>query len=256
MSLMTEMGLWLWLIGSWLALLLVQPQVHRRLQGFFYYLSGDPEHAMLLYSLALLPGVVLHEASHWLAARVLGVRTARISFRPKMQGNGVLRLGYVETQKTDFVREALIGAAPLAAGTAVVLLLGLSVLRIGEAGQQLAQGSWMSAGALALAAVRRPYAGVWLNLAFAVSNAMLPSPSDRRAWPWVGLTLLAASALAIYFGIGARLWGFLNPALQAAARGLASAFSFSAAMDLVAFPLLWGGEAVLARLRGLLLRRH
>lgn len=245
-----QAAVWLWLIGTWLALLLVQPQVHRHLQGFFYYLSGGLEPALLLYSLVLLPGVVLHEASHWLAAKLLGVRTARVSLHPKLQRNGVLRLGYVETQKVDFLRESLIGAAPLVAGTAVVLLLGLSVLRIGEAAQQLAQGSWASAGELALAAVRRPYAGVWLYLAFAVSNAMVPSPSDRRAWPWVGLTVLAAAALAVYFGVGLRVWGFLEPPLLAAARGLAYAFTFTVGMDLVAIPLLWAAESALARLRG------
>jgi len=245
-----QAAVWLWLIGSWLALLLLQPLVHRHLQGFFYYLSGGLEPALLLYSLVLLPGVVLHEASHWLAAKVLGVGTARVSVLPKLQRGGLLRLGYVETQKTDFVREALIGAAPLAAGTAAVLLLGLSVLRVGEAGQQLVEGSLSGAVSLAMAAVRHPYAGVWLYLAFAVSNAMLPSPSDRRAWPWVGLTLLVAAGLAIYFGFGLRVWGFLDPALQGAARGLASAFSFSAAMDLVAFPVLWAVETILARLRG------
>lgn len=244
-------AIWLWLIGSWLALVLLQPQVHRRLLGVFYQLTGRPAHAIVLYSLALLPGVVLHEASHWLVATGLGVSTGRVSFRPKLQSNGALRLGYVEMQRVDFIRESLIGIAPLLAGTVVVLVLGMSVLRIGDVGEQLTQGSWRTAGALVMVAVRRPYAGIWLYLAFAVSNAMFPSPSDRRAWPFVGVALMAATALLIYLGLGLRLWGVLVPALTGVAHGLASAFTFAAAIDLVAFPLLWCGELMLARLRPL-----
>ena len=62
----------------------------------------------------------MHELSHFLSAKILGVQTGRFSLIPQAQANGKLRLGYVETATGGFVRDALIGAAPLVAGSAFV----------------------------------------------------------------------------------------------------------------------------------------
>jgi len=51
-------------------------------------------------------------------------------------------LGYVETAKVAFVREALIGIAPLIAGSAVVVLIGYSRLAIGPLAMRSLPATW------------------------------------------------------------------------------------------------------------------
>ena len=51
--------------------------------------------------------------------------------------------------------------------------------------------------------LKAPDAWVWVYLIFAISNAMLPSQSDRRPWRAVALYMLAV-ALLFYFVVGVR----------------------------------------------------
>ena len=68
---------------------------------------------MAIFSFIFLPGVFLHELSHFIMAKLLGVRTGRFSLLPQSLPDGRLQLGYVETTRSDIVRDSLIGAAPL-----------------------------------------------------------------------------------------------------------------------------------------------
>ena len=77
---------------------------------------------LLFLAILYFPGTVLHELSHFLAAKLLGVPTGRISLIPKANENG-MEFGHVEIAKTDFVRRFLIGIAPFVSGTAVLATL-------------------------------------------------------------------------------------------------------------------------------------
>lgn len=190
----------LWLALALPALLLLQRWIHRHLRGLAYLMTGRMQWAILVYAIILFPGVVLHELSHWLVARLLGVRTGTISLLPQMQKDGTLRLGYVEyyrKRSLDPIRESLIGAAPLFSGTIVILLIGSHVFGVANftAAVQSADLDQLSSALTQL--FTAPDFLVWLYLIFAISNAMMPSPSDRRAWrPF--LILLAAGAVILY----------------------------------------------------------
>jgi len=58
-------------------------------------------------------------------AKVLRVRTGRFSIFPQSLPDGRLQLGYVETARSDVVRDSLIGAAPLIVGTLVIAYLAV-----------------------------------------------------------------------------------------------------------------------------------
>ena len=106
-----------------LILVFLQRWIHTHLHGVSLLLTGRPEWAVIVYAVVLFPGVFLHEASHWLAATLTGVRTGGVSLMPRHQPDGTLQLGYVEYYKGRTLgpfRESLIGAAPLIAGTAVI----------------------------------------------------------------------------------------------------------------------------------------
>ena len=125
---------WVYLDGlGWLLLMLgpllfAQRWLHREIQILFLLLTRKPVIALGLFSLLFFPGVLLHELSHYLVARLLGVRTGRFSLLPSLMADGKLRLGYVETAGSDVVRDALIGTAPLLSGGAAVAFLGINRL--------------------------------------------------------------------------------------------------------------------------------
>ncbi len=74
---------------------------------------------ILFLAILYFPGTVLHELSHYFAAKVLGVPTGRISLLPKFEETQV-ELGHVEIARTDFVRRFIIGIAPLITGICII----------------------------------------------------------------------------------------------------------------------------------------
>lgn len=248
---MTFFLVWLWLFITLLPLLALERWIHRHLQGVGLLVTRDPDLATILYSAFFLPGVALHESSHWLTAKLLGVETARVSLWPRRQPDGTLRLGYVETAKVDFVREALIGIAPLIAGSAVVVLIGYSRLAIGPLGEAIASGDVTSIWYGLVESFKSADALVWIYLIFAVSNSMMPSASDRRAWLPVSIALLVIGLVLYYFGVAPLVANSVGEPIAAGVRVVASAFSITIGFNLLIIPLIWLIETLLVRVTGL-----
>jgi hypothetical protein len=204
----------LWLILALGPLLILQRLLHREIQLIFLYITRRVDLAMALFSLLFFPGVLLHEGSHFLAARLLGVRTGGFSILPHLLPDGRLQLGYVETAAADPMREALIGAAPLLTGGLFVAFTGVSRLNLPELWVQLETGGLSALHNTSTALLGRQDFWIWFYLLFTVSSTMLPSASDRHAWlpiALVGGLLLALSVLA---GAGPWLMKNLAPPLD------------------------------------------
>ncbi len=152
-------------------LYVVQRALHRNLQIALHRLTGHPDAAVMLYWALLFPGVFLHELSHWLAALLLGVRRYRFAMWPQRSG-GQIRLGAVQLAEADPLRMSLIGAAPLIVGLSVISGIAL----------------WGSAWQMLRSLPQREWGWMGFYLIFTVGNAMWPSPSDRAAWPAIGIT--------------------------------------------------------------------
>lgn len=243
----------IWLALALPALLLLQRWIHRHLRGLAYLLTGRMDWAVLLYALVLFPGVLLHELSHWVAARLLGVRTGAISLFPKMQKDGVLRLGYVEYYRSRSlgpIRESIIGVAPLITGVIVVLLIGFHIFDIATLRGALQSGDVDQLSPALTRLFTAPDFLVWLYLIFAVSNAMMPSPSDRRAWPpFILILLVFAAALYILDRQQIIIAGIVEP--MATIFGyLALAFSLAIGVDIAVIFVLYLLEGLISRLRG------
>jgi hypothetical protein len=114
------------LLGLLAAELLMLRRGQRRL---FWRLGGGGKLRGVAY-LAVMPGTILHESSHWLACRMLAVPVGRTRlFRPRRHPDGSVGLGEVRHARTGPLRRALISVAPLVlvpAGLAAasVILLG------------------------------------------------------------------------------------------------------------------------------------
>jgi len=231
----------LWALAALLLLRWTGRQVHRHLQQLGWQVTGNRAVALVAYALLLFPGVVLHEVSHWLLARLLGVRTGRISLLPSRSRDGQLVLGSVEYHVAglDPVRESLVGAAPLIAGCAALFLIANHLYGVSAATQAFAGGEVRPILDLLVQGWHRPDFWLWFYLIFAVANAMMPSPADRRAWP--AFLALVALVVVILLILG---WGdWLLPRLVGASAGLAGALATTLTLTAGVNLLILGGLA-------------
>jgi hypothetical protein len=215
------------------AALALERMAHRRLQEVCILLVRNVDLATALYSVVLLPGVALHEASHALMAALLGVRVRRLSLRPERQRSGTIRLGYVEVLRSDTLRSSLIGAAPLFAGLAALLVIGMLVFDLEAVQLAVSEVSLAALVDALLALPRATDSWLWIYLVFAIANSMMPSASDVQAWPALiaGLALIGTAALVLG---GAPALAAFAPLALGALRWLTATFLLTAFINLLA----------------------
>lgn len=226
----------------------LQRWISQHVQGIGILLFNSSNAGMALLWFVLLPGVLLHEVSHWLMAKLLGVPTGRLRLSPTVQGKQVV-LGSVEVKRTDPVRDSLVGLAPFLAGTLALLAIGYWVFDAASLGLAWQRGAWGQMTELLLGAFQINDAALWLYLIFAVSNAMMPSPSDRESWRLVLVYLAVVAAVMLVFGWLPSLPASLVDALTGGLRLLTYAFALALLIDLVFAAALALLELLLSTLR-------
>ena len=232
-----------WTTLAWLAivlapLLVLKRWLGRHLQGLGLLLGGDPQTAILAQYLVLLPGILLHELSHVAAAALVGVKVKGFSLRPRATRGGTVRLGAVMVQQSDPVRESWIGLAPLLSGGAAILLLARWMFGIAPLPalrpEMLVENLFSY--------LRAPDAWLWLYLIFSVSNAMLPSESDRQQWGPVVMFLGLVTALVWAFGLVPQIPAAAKNWVLTGVRYLAYTLSLALGVDILFAALLYVGE--------------
>ncbi|MBL7162742.1 MAG: hypothetical protein ISS57_09055 [Anaerolineales bacterium] len=222
-----------WVLLALIPLIFLQRALHREMQAVFLLLTRRVDIALVIFSMIFLPGVLLHEASHYLMAKILRVRTGRFSLIPQRLGDGRLLLGYVETAPTDILRDALIGAAPLMTGGLFVAYAGRTRLGL--------LSLWDALSSLDLATAidgfsfvhDRPDFWLWFYLIVTVSSTMLPSSTDRRAWLPLIVVVALLLGLGILVGVGPWMLENIAPPVNEALRASAVVLAMSAAIHLV-----------------------
>jgi len=240
----------MWLLLILGPLLFVQRRLHRETQAVLLLITRHHEISLALFSLLFFPGVLLHELSHFITARVLGVRTGRFSLLPTPLPDGRLRLGFVETASVDFIRDAIIGVAPLLSGGLFVAYAGIQRLKLPLLWDSLASGNIPFKEALAAIPTQADL-WLWFYLAFTVSSMMLPSASDRRAWLPLTLVVVVLISMALLGGAGPWMMQHLAPALNQALRAIAVTFGISVFLDLALLLPMWVIRKLLNRFTGL-----
>jgi hypothetical protein len=230
-------------------LVVVSRWITRQVQLLGLHLTGDERAAQMTYYLLMLPGILVHEVSHVLMARLVGLRVGEFSVGPRPRNQTSIELGSVTISRADVFRESLVGLAPFLSGTAVLVLVGYRVFDVGALSQA---GSAAGAGGLARALPglwQVPDFWLWAYVIFVVSNAMMPSPSDRQPW------LLAGIYLAVALG-GVYLLAGLPAMPEALARWAAGvlqvltlSFLFTLVLDLAVAAAMWIAEAVILALQ-------
>jgi hypothetical protein len=240
----------LWLLVSLVALVLLQRLLHREIQAFFLILTRRPGLTQVLFALIFLPGVFLHELSHFITAKLLRVRTGRFSLIPQAQPDGRLRLGYVETASGGFLRDALIGVAPLVTGSLFVAYMAIYRMQLLPLWDFVRIGDWSQFWAVLSAVPKVPDFWLWFYLTFTVSSTMMPSASDRQAWLPVGLLIVALVAIAILAGAGPWMLENIAPPVNEFLQALALIFGLSAAIHILLILPFFLLHRILAKLTG------
>jgi hypothetical protein len=186
-------------------------------------------------------------------AKILGVRTGSLSLLPQVQADGTVQLGYVtyyKGQNLGPIRESLVGGAPLLAGTAVILLIGNRIFSVTELAAAIQTGS-INVLTLALATLLETNDFlVWLYLLFAITNAMLPSRSDRRAWPAFLLIMAILTGVVYLLGLQQVVVEGLAEPVTTIFGYLGLAFSLAIGVDLFFMLVIYVLESVIGRIRG------
>jgi hypothetical protein len=203
-----------WFIALLLPLILLQRLLHREIQAVFLILTRDARLTIVIFQIIFLPGVFLHEGSHFLMAKILRVRTGGFSVIPQALPDGRLRLGYVETAKSDILRDSLIGAAPLIFGTLFVAFAAINRLNMDVLWVTIRNGQfnlfWMGVGILP----RMQDFWLWFYLVFTVSSTMMPSESERHAWLELVISVGILFAIALLIGAGPWMLSNVAPLLS------------------------------------------
>jgi hypothetical protein len=231
--------------------LFAQRWLHHEIQAIFLLITRNPRTTVILFSILFFPGVFIHEISHFLAAKLMLVRTGRLSVLPRLNPDGSLRLGYVEAQQVDFIRNALIGFAPLVSGGLLIGYLGSHQLGFSPLLALIDQGNWGSFLQALRATISEPIFWLWFYIAFTVSSMMLPSTSDRRDWLPFIMLILALFGLALLAGAGPWLSDFFVAWIGKGFNGLALAFAFSLLLHCILLLPAWAGRLAISRFTGM-----
>lgn len=193
-------GSWATLVWS-LTLLVVLWLVSRRLTFYglslLYVLTGNQNTAIGIYALLILPGTILHEASHWAMAKLVGVKTGKFSVLPKFTAQRTLQLGAVDVRGGRLWQHTLIGLAPLLAGSFFTLWIAIYLVDVKLLGAAWQAGRWQDVGAALVAGLKQANAALFIYLLFTISDAMFLSASDRAPVQRM-VFYLAAVLFALY----------------------------------------------------------
>jgi hypothetical protein len=222
-----------WFLLMLLPLVVIQRLLHREIQAVMLILTRNPQLTIGLFSVLFFPGVFLHELSHFVMAKVLGVPTRDFSLIPHSLPSGRVQMGYVETERSDILRDSLIGLAPLISGTLFMAYVGLNRLQVDAMRGLLISGQF---DLLVMELGRLPQVNdfyLWFYLAFTVSSTMMPSESDRHAWLPLGLWAAVLFGLALLTGAGPWMLENMTPFLDEFLSAVATLFGLSIALHLV-----------------------
>ncbi len=242
---------WITLALTLVPLLYVQRWIHRHLFGVGYLIGREKQTATLFYYALLLPGVILHELSHYLMAGVFNVRSVRFAIYPEAHEDGSLEMGFVQLEYVfNPVYAAFIGIAPLLTGMLAVILISNSVLDLPSFFARVRTGDIYEIGAAVQALVTKPDFPLWAYLLFGIANAMMPNREDRRGW-WI---VLVAAVLFLGFmtiiGLGNIVAAWLAGPIAQALYSLSAVFGTVLFVDAIAALIIASIEWLLERLTG------
>ena len=189
-----------------------------RLAGLLGFRSGGTGLGRVAFYLLVLPGVILHEAAHYLACLLTGTRVSRfVPFWPQRSASGRLLLGYVRHERRPFPVEAVIGLAPILLNplgilAVTALLTPLTLAQMVDPRFEVVNEVVLTSGFLTGSPL---VAATWIYLSLSFALGSVPSRADLSSVP----------AALIFFGVGVFMVAFLRGGSESTLTGALSDLS-------------------------------
>jgi hypothetical protein len=182
-------------IGALIPFLIMRRLLYVALLRLLYGFTRDLLVAHKIHFLMVFPGVLLHELSHFLAFRLMGV-SCRLHLGVNIQDNSAV-YGSVEFYESDVsaLKHFISGITPLVTGLVAISLLSINFLGLPSIRSMAANGAEVQLSSLWQSA-QTFWFWLALYLIFAISSEMVPSPSDRRYWVHLGVILVVLIIIA------------------------------------------------------------
>lgn len=222
-------------------LMVLSRWINRQVQIIGLRVTGSSNAAIMAYYLLMFPGIVLHEVSHFLMARLLGLRVGKFALGPRKRRNAI-ELGSVTINSGGSVRDSLVGLAPFIGGTTVLLLISFRVFDVTALGQAWTATGWHGILGALKGLWQVPDFWVWAYVIFVVSNAMTPSPADRQPWLTAGIYIGLALGITYLLGGLPLLAQALREQVSGALQIITLGFAFTIAVNLMVAAGLWIAE--------------
>lgn len=206
----------------------------------------------ILYYTFFLPGVLLHELVYWLAAGMLNVRASQTLKWPDAQEVGELKLNFVQlASRTDPYRKAIITAAPLVAGIALIWIIASTRLNMPLVVATLESGSADAVTNAAILLFNAPDFWLWAYVIFAIGNTMFPiHVKDLAPWRFIFGAIIAVISALFVIGLGAEIFEAASPTLAGLLAALQISVILVIGVDIVITAVLGTIEAIIERITG------
>ena len=199
------------------------------------WLVAQEQHlATVIYCIVLLPGIFIHEASHWVMAGILNVHTQRITAWPKADTEGRVDLSFIRIKEArNPISTILIGAAPFVVGFVLILWISANPLHLPDFIRAVNTGN-VQVIALALQnLIGQPDFVLWFYLMFAISNTLWPEAEDRRGWLLIGGVIVGGTVLLAVIGFQNAVGRWFSGPIPQALNSLTTVFLIMLAIDAV-----------------------
>lgn len=219
------------IIFEFLLIYFLSRQIFTLLYTLFYLPLKHHNISNSIVSLLFLPGTAIHEFSHALVARLLGVKTGEILLYPhKDKETGEFKAGSIEIEKVDIVRLSLIGIAPSLIGLTIITLMVYYIF-----GFSLPLGKLSSIPGTLL----EPRNYLFFLVIFIVSMTMFTSRRDLQEFLIVTPALTIIFALLYFAGFRINLNGPILSEIQRLLTSLAFVLGVTLVVDLIVYIFLF-----------------
>lgn len=93
-----------------------------------YAITGSQKISIAVVAILVLPGTLIHEFSHFIAATIVRVPTGELTVFPSVEKGGEVKTGKLYIAETDPFRHTLIGLAPMIIGLVIIYMIGKLLL--------------------------------------------------------------------------------------------------------------------------------
>ncbi len=244
-----------WLIVVVLFYVLRQLEVwlHQHIFKVGWLVTKQYQTTTILYYAFFLPGIILNQFVFWLVAGFLNVSAERSIAWPEKQEIGELKLDFIRLSKNvSPLRFALISTAPLLVGMLAVWQIANNVLNVPAFLTEMNEGGFLINLSTAINHfTNAPDFWIWVYLAFAVSNTMMPNFANLRGWRIVLIILGCIIAAFYILGAGDQVvMNNLRGPVTDALNSLSSVFAIIIGFDVFMVAVLGTIEAIIERITG------